>query len=120
MMLPNGSEAVIPLCDLPMPIILVDDIWNIAALVDDQPELVERNVIFKTQSENRSSVVCIKLNLWQQSIVYKIIMYCLIKDPLIAFRRPSLTRRAHEMVDNCFQIICHQISWTDGDAGTDN
>jgi hypothetical protein len=62
-MFPDGSNGIQSLCDVPMPIILVDNVWNHPALVYQTPGPIERNALFEAEGENRTSVVGINFDL---------------------------------------------------------
>jgi hypothetical protein len=67
-MLPEKPEAVIPFRDLPVPVVLMYNIWDIAAFIYDKPRIVKRNTVFDAHGENGTSIVWIERKVRQQGI----------------------------------------------------
>jgi hypothetical protein len=60
---PDRSERIQAFCDVPVPIILMDNVWNHPALVCQPPGSIEQNPLFEAEGENRTGVVGIDFDL---------------------------------------------------------
>src|SRR5262245_31140126 len=113
-MLPDKPKAVIPFCDVPVTIVLMYNVWDIAAFIYDKPGIVQRNVVFSAHGENGTAIVWIERKFMYQRIEHKIIMYRLVVGI------PTLPGRSHEKIYHFFQVIDYQISRSNSYAGADN
>src|SRR5262249_961572 len=102
-----------PLRDLPMPVILMDDVRNIASFVYYNATAINQNLVFQPQGENRTVVVFIKPDFRQQAVMYQVIMYSLISAP-------AHTRSLREEVYHFRQIVNNQMCSTYCETHTDN